>query len=399
MPPGSEATVSRSAAIVAPRYPEGGTVGGAETLLRQLALYLAEAGWSVDFLTTCAQDHHTWENSVPAGVRKSGPLNVHFFPVDADRDLRTFLSVQDAICAEREVPPEQQQAWLKNSVNSEPLFEHLRTHGERYDAILCGPYLFGLAYHAALIHPERTALVPCLHDESFAYLDCFRDLFHRVKRIIFNAEPERDLAARLYGDRFLAEPVVGMGLDAFDADPSRFRRERGIDAPYLIYCGRREPLKGTPLMVDYFRAFRERTGRDLKLVLTGAGSVDIPESIREHVHDLGFVSEQEKHDAMAGALAFCHPSTNESFGIVLMESWLAGRPALVHAGGDVLPTHCRQANGGLWFRRYPQFEEEVLLLLDQPDIATALGAAGKHYVNTNYSHAATTTRLIAALTD
>ena len=39
---------------------------------------------------------------------------------------------------------------------------------------------------------------------------------------------------------------------------------------------------------------------------------------------------------MAGALAFCHPSVNESFGIVLLESWLARTPALVHAGSDVL---------------------------------------------------------------
>ncbi len=390
--------MSKSAAIVAPRYPEGGTVGGAETLLRQLALYLAEAGWSVDFLTTCAQDHHTWANSVPPGVRQSGPLNVHFFPVDPDRDLRTFLTIQEAICARREVSAEQQQAWLRNNVNSTPLFDHLREKGDQYDAILCGPYLFGLAYHAALIHPERTALVPCLHDEAFAYLDCFKDLFHRVKRILFNAAPERDLATRLYGERFANEPVVGMGLAPFTADASRFRQQHQLDAPFILYCGRREPLKGTPLLIDYFRAFRERTGRDLKLVLTGAGSVDIPDTIRDHVLDLGFVSEQEKHDAMAAALAFCHPSTNESFGIVLMESWLADRPVLVHAGGEVLPTHCRHSNGGLWFRRYPEFEEELLLLLDQPEIADALGAAGHDYVTANYSHAATTQRLIAALT-
>ena len=387
----------RSAAIVAPRYPEGGTVGGAETLLRQLALYLAEAGWSVDFLTTCAQDHHTWANSVPAGVRQSGPLSVHFFPVDADRDLRTFLNIQSAICCGQTVSLEQQKLWLRNSVNSEPLFEHLRQQGEQYDAILCGPYLFGLAYHAALIHPDRTAWVPCLHDEAFAYQSCFRELAHQVRHTLFNSLPERELAVRLYGDRFANEPIVGMGLDAFETDAARFRRERHIDAPYLIYCGRRELLKGTPLLIEYFRAFRERTGRDIHLVLTGAGTVEIPDAIRPYVHDLGFVSEQEKHDAMAGALAFCHPSTNESFGIVLMEAWLAGRPALVHAGGDVLPTHCRLGNGGLWFRRYPEFEESLLVLLDNPAVATALGEAGRAYVEQNYSHAHIAHQLIQTL--
>ena len=132
-------------------------------------------------------------------------------------------------------------------------------------------------------------------------------------------------------------------------------------------------------------------------MLTGAGTVEIPDAIRPYVHDLGFVSEQEKHDAMAGALAFCHPSTNESFGIVLMEAWLAGRPALVHAGGDVLPTHCRLGNGGLWFRRYPEFEESLLVLLDNPAVATALGEAGRAYVEQNYSHAHIAHQLIQTL--
>ena len=389
--------MSKAAAIVAPRFPEGGTVGGAETLLRQLALYLAEAGWSVDFLTTCAQDHHTWANTITPGVRRVGPLKVHFFPVDPDRDLRTFHNIQRAICGGQTISREQQHLWLRNSVNSEPLFEHLRTEGKQYDAILCGPYLFGLAYHAALIHPERTAWVPCLHDEAFAYQGCFKELAHQVRHILFNSQPERELAVRLYGDKFATEPIVGMGLAPFDADADRFRRAHKIDAPYLIYCGRRELLKGTPLMVDYLRAFRTRTGRDIKLVLTGAGSVDIPDALRAHVYDLGFVSEQEKHDAMAGALAFCHPSTNESFGIVLMESWLAGRPAIVHAGGEVLPTHCRHSNGGLWFRRYPEFEESLLLLLDHPELADALGASGRAYVMQNYSHAAVASTLIQAL--
>ncbi len=38
------------------------------------------------FLTTCAQDHFTWKNVLPAGERRVGPLTVISFPVDEDRD-------------------------------------------------------------------------------------------------------------------------------------------------------------------------------------------------------------------------------------------------------------------------------------------------------------------------
>jgi glycosyltransferase involved in cell wall biosynthesis len=156
-------------------------------------------------------------------------------------------------------------------------------------------------------------------------------------------------------------------------------------------------MKGTPLLLDYFDAFRARSGRDIKLVLTGSGPVDISPRIADFVLDTGFLDEKDKHDAMAGALAFCHPSVNESFGIVLLESWLARTPALVHAGSDVLKYQCRSSNGGMWFRSYPEFEEELLLLLTNTSLRNAIGNAGREYVMREYSWNAITPKLIAAL--
>jgi glycosyltransferase involved in cell wall biosynthesis len=113
--------------------------------------------------------------------------------------------------------------------------------------------------------------------------------------------------------------------------------------------------------------------------------------------DLGFVSEQDKHDAMAGALAFCHPSVNESLSIVILESWLAGTPVLVHAGSEVMRNQCLRSNGGLWFRNYPEFEEALMLLIAQPDTRRALAANGKRFVESEYAWPAVESRLQAAL--
>ncbi len=384
-------------AFIAPRFAEGGTVGGAETLLKNLADHAAAAGRQVTFLTTCAQSHFSWENTLPPGRRQIGRLDVHFFPVDPDRDVGEFLRVQAQIDRGVPVSARDEVLWIQNSVNSRALCDYLKAHGGEFDRILAGPYLFGVTYHAARVWPDKTLLVPCLHDEVFAYLGIMHGMFGSVAGCLFNSAPERELARRLYAFPDAKSSVVGMGLDPFEADPAAFARRHKLAQPYVMYAGRREAGKGTPLLCDYLHAFRERTGRDLKLVCTGSGPIEAPPALQEHILDLGFVSEQEKREAMAGAVAFVHPSVNESFGIVLLEAWLAGTPGLVHARSAVLRWQCAQSNGGLWFRHYPDFEEALLRLLDDPPLRHALGAAGRAYVRQNYAWPAVEQRLFAAL--
>ncbi|MBU1693712.1 MAG: glycosyltransferase [Verrucomicrobia bacterium] len=384
-------------AVVCPRYSETGTVGGAETLLKRLAELAAADGRRVSILTTCASSHFTWENTLPPGSRRVGDLDVRFFPVDADRDVGAFLRVQQVISQRGLFTIEDERLWIRNSVNSRALLDHLREHGADYDRILAGPYLFGLTFFAAQVHPQKTVLVPCLHDEPFAYLEIMRELFGAVVGFAFNTEPERDLARRLFSLPAENCAVVGMDIEPFEADPAVFARARGLDRPYGLYSGRREGGKGTPLLCEYLQAFRERTGEDVNLVFTGSGPIEAPAELQPHILDVGFVSEREKHEAMAGALAFIHPSVNESLGIVLLESWLAGTPALVHAGSEVLRWQCRRSNGGLWFRHYPDFEQELLLLLRQPELRRRLGAAGHEYVLREYSREAIQARLFKVL--
>lgn len=384
-------------AFIAPRFPEGATVGGAETLLKSLAACAAGAGRQVTFLTTCARNHFTWDNEVPPGERIVDGIKVHFFPVDSNRDIRTFSRLQEIISRGGHLSTEDQQAWLSNSVNSKPLYDYLAKHGNEFDRIIAGPYLFGVTYFASGIHPHKTMLVPCLHDEPFAYLPAIGDMFRSIGGMMFNSEPERDLACRLYDLQPGRCFVVGMGISPFTADPASFAARRGLTAPYVIYSGRREPLKGTPMLLDYMTAFRSRSGRDVKLVVTGSGQMNIPPELIPHVLDVGFLEEQEKFEAMTGAVAFCHPSKNESFSIVIMESWLAGTPVLVTAGSEVMRYHCLRSNGGLWFRSYPEFEQELSQLLDSPGLRTSMGRSGREYVLREYSWPTIRERLFTAL--
>jgi glycosyltransferase involved in cell wall biosynthesis len=379
-----------SIAVVVPRHADGATAGGAETLLRQLALRCAGRGLRVRLLTTCAKSHFTWANERPAGVVRDGPIEVEYFPVD-DRDAGVFLEHQQAMGRGAELTRAQEEAWLANSVHSRALYEHLRTAD--YDRVLAGPYLFGLTVGAARVRPEKTLLVPCLHDEPFAYVSLIREMFGAVRGCLFNSEPERDLAARICGLPAARGRVVGMGIEPFDADPAAFAARRGIDAPYVLYSGRREAAKGVPMLAEYVRVFRERTGRDVRLVMTGSGPVDP----HPFVLDAGMLPEAEKREAMVGARVFCHPSRLESLGIVLLEAFMAGTPALVNEGSEVLQWQCRRSGAGLGFRHYPDFEAMLDRLLADEPLRARMGAQGRRFVQAEYSWPAVDARLFQAL--
>lgn len=371
-------------AFVSPRWAPD-AAGGAEVLSRLLAERLCLRGHTVEALSTCAEDPHTWTNVRPAGTEVVNNVTVRRFPVDPGRLSREFLSIQDRISRGHRVTREDEERWVGGSAVSGELNSYLHRHREEYDAFVFVPYLFGVTWSGSQICPERSLLIPCLHDEPFANLSIYCDMFRRFRGFLFNSPPEMELAQRLYRVPVDRSFLVSMGFEEKEGCKAEsFRRRTGLSDPFLLYAGRREGGKNTPLLVKYFHTFRRRTGRPLKLVLLGSGETGLV-SGDDDILDLGFVPEKDKRDAMAASLAFCQPSVNESFSIVLMESWLAGRPVLVHGGCNVTRYHAQESNGGLWFEDYLTFEECVRWLLDHPAGADAMAVSGKSYVLRNYS--------------
>ena len=123
---------------------------------------------------------------------------------------------------------------------------------------------------------------------------------------------------------------------------------------------------------------------DLKLVLIGGGEMQIPADVRDHVIDLGFVDRQDKYDAIAASEFLCQPSKNESFSLVIMESWLCGRPVLVHEKCAVTANFAREAEGGLYFNDYFEFEGCTDFFLSKKDTAAQMGRNGCAYVKKNF---------------
>jgi glycosyltransferase involved in cell wall biosynthesis len=358
--------------------------GGAEAECRATARALARRGVPVEILTTCARDHVSeWTDHYPEGLSEEDGLLVRRFKV-RPRNPERYLRLHWRLHLGGRLSSFEEEDFVRESINSNDLYGYLATERDRYWYAFI-PYCFGTTWEGALIAPERSLVIPCLHDEPFAQLRWTRRVLRAVRAVCCHVPAERALAEAVAGPGPFA--LVGEGVDPPPAgDPQRFRQTHRIWDPFLLYAGRKAREKNTPLLVEYYARYRlTHPDRPLKLVLIGSGGVRIPQRLSEEVLDLGFVPAQDKADAYAAALALCQPSLLESFSIVMMEAWLAGTPSLVHAGCAVTRDHCLASNGGLFFGEYFEFVEAVDLLLGDPALRRRLAENGRTYVLGNYT--------------
>ncbi len=379
-------------AIVTPRFGEH-LSGGAELLARWYAERLSARGDTVDVFTTCATDNIDWRNDVEPGTEQIGRVTVRRFPLRA-RDVALFHELDATMRQGFELGDDMELIWLRNGASSEELEDELYTRVDEYDAVLALPYLFGTTYFTYEICPEKCIVIPCLHDEPAAHQAFTARMLTRTRGLIFNSDAEARLAHRLV-PTLAPGATVGVGIERrsdVTRPPSRRKRKQDTSLS-LLYVGRREVHKNFPLVLEYFMRYKTRRPGDLRLVLAGGAGDPFPE--REDIVEV--VPDWDSLDFFGDATIFCHPGVNESFSIVLLQAWLMERPAVVHAECEVTREHCERANGGLWFRSYPEFETICDRLLASPELRAQLGSNGRAYVEREYSWDAVLRRLDDAL--
>lgn len=372
-------------------------VGGAEIVLRQMALGLQERGWDVEVLTTCAMDHHSWANVAPPGESVEEGLRVRRFPAVNDR-VDEHQELERRVLHGEHLTPAEQQRWLNSGMRVPGLLDHLRGHAREYRALLFTPYPSWVTAACSQVEPERSVLWTCLHDEPYAALDLFRHVFAEVGGLLFQSGPEHDLAHRL--DWNLAPHAeVGCGVEVPAAyDPTGFRERHGITGRFLLYVGRREGAKGWDELLDAFTTVTVRHDLPFSLVTIGAGAVRAPAPVADRVVDLGFLPDADRDDAFAAADAYLQPSRNEAFSRTIMEAWLAGTPVLANAGSDVVAWHCKQSGAGLLYADQNDFARHLRFLADAPtEVARAAAEGGRAYVLENYRWDAVLDRVEAAI--
>ena len=123
-----------------------------------------------------------------------------------------------------------------------------------------------------------------------------------------------------------AGPVV-----AEAADPGRFRRRYGIEAPFVLFLGRKVAYKGYRELATAARAvWRELP--DVAFIFAGpeteASRGFFAAQRDDRLVSLAALGLQDKTDALAACEAVCVPSLEESLGGVYLEAWTQAKPVI-----------------------------------------------------------------------
>ena len=375
--------VSRKIGFVTPWYGDQ-IPGGAEMETREVVKHLHAAGIRVEVLTTCVEkfssdwnvDYHKPGYTVEAGIP------IRRFRV-RKRCTAEFDKVNLKLMNSLPVSEEEEKIFFQERINSPDLYDYINKNIDDYTLFIFIPYMFGTTYFGCQVCPEKSVLIPCLHDEPYAYMQVLKEVFPKVRGMVFNAEPERHLAETLYGVKGPAFHCIGIGIDYPQyGNAEQFRKKYQIIEPFILYAGRKEAGKRVDQLLNYFTEYKKKNPSSLKLVLIGNGQIDLH---NDDVIDLGFVSRQDKHDAYSASSVFCNPSQFESFSLVIMESWLAAKPVLVNGACEVTTDFVKQSNGGLYYCNFAEFEKCLTYLLVHRNISIAMGLNGKQFVEKNFT--------------
>ena len=369
-------------AVVVQRY--GADIsGGAELHARYVAERLS-AHADVRVLTTCARDYVSWRNEWPPGDDLVNGIPVERFAVARERDLADFRE-RSARVFRHTHSVHAELGWLESQgPTSPPLIKRLRRAADECDFIVLFSARYSHAFHGARLAPEKAVLVPTAEREASLGLQIFPPIFRGVRAIMYNSFEEQALITALSSNAHVPGVVVGIGSPIPDSvSPGRARQKFDLHNPFIIYVGRIDANKGCDELFRHFAEYVERSDRPLDLVLIGTPVLQIPAHPR--IRHLGYVSDQDKFDAMAAAELLVMPSPYESLSMVALEAWALGRPVLASARCDVLVGQCLRSNAGLYYEDAREFGAALDVLLSDRALATGFGSNGREYFARHYS--------------
>jgi glycosyltransferase involved in cell wall biosynthesis len=154
--------------------------------------------------------------------------------------------------------------------------------------------------------------------------------------------------------------------------------------PLVLTVGQLIERKGTADLIAAIGRLR-RAGRRVQLAIVGDGPLRhalegraAAEGVTDDVHFIGRMEHVRVLALMARAQLFALPSWNEAFGLVYTEAMAQSTPVLAIQGGGPEDFIDHGVSGWLVPARDPEAIAGVIAwVLDDPDGATAIGAAGR----------------------
>jgi len=357
--------------------------GGAELHCRWIAEHMRKYS-DVEVLTTRALDYITWENHYPCGKGVVNGVPVRRFSVTRTRCPERFGRLQRFIL-ENEHRVEDELRWIEEEGPCAPsLVRYISNHATDYDHFIFFSYRYYHSFFGVQAVPEKSVLVPTAEHDAVIHLKIFKDLFNVPRAFVYNSVEERRMIEGISRNGHIPGDIVGVGIEVPPVSSGeRFRGRHGIEGDYILYIGRIDENKGCHRLFEHFLRFKTETGSPVKLILIGNAVLKIP--CHPDLVPLGFLSEEDKFDALEGARLLVMPSFYESLSMVTLEAWAMRKPVLANARCEVLKGQCLRSNAGLFYDNYEEFRESLALLLGSEGLRRAMGGNGRKYYDAHYT--------------
>jgi glycosyltransferase involved in cell wall biosynthesis len=205
-----------------------------------------------------------------------------------------------------------------------------------------------------VVPPTGAAALVTVHDTAFAHSPDLVTAASRRYTSLLRAALQRGATVHVFSDRVRTEVCdlfrlsgdrvvcVHPGIAELPPGDAAAGRRRAGAPRYLLALGTEEPRKNYPRLVAAFDVVAA-TDPEVHLVVAGArgwGSEALDAAVRAAAHRdrvvrLGYVSDPDRSDLLAGAAALVYPSLDEGFGHPPLEAMRFGIPVVAARAGAI----------------------------------------------------------------
>jgi phosphatidylinositol alpha 1,6-mannosyltransferase len=197
--------------------------------------------------------------------------------------------------------------------------------------------------------------------------------FYKIPKILF--APNQDIMQSL--ELATGKPcfLMSHAVDTTVFSPE-FRNRQG--GPFQIgYVGRLTPEKGVRWLARLEEALLALGHRDFRIVVVGEGAEEtwLRGQMRQ-AEFKGVLTGTDLSKAFANFDLLAFPSETDTFGLVVLEAFASGVPAVVTGGGGPKYT-VRHGQTGYVADNFEAFASFTAMLMDRPDLLSAMRATAR----------------------
>ncbi len=387
-------------------------IGGTETLIQKLSEQLVQRyGDEVTVFTTTAARNCSvfWlrgEPTLPVGTERINGVDVNRFPI-----FNHFGFVRHRLAQLGDMAKLPFSDRLRALFNGPIIFGMTQAIARFRADVICASSFPFLHMHYALAGGKRSntpvILHGALHTADPRNFD--RPLIYtaisKANAYIANSTFEQNyLIARGIPAQKIITIGVGVDLKQFDGVEGQELREKygWGNNPVIAFVGHLAKRKGVHKLLTAMPTVWKRYPR-ARLLLAGAGTPDVrhleqliarlPVDYQNAITIRLDFPEAEKAKIIAACDLLVFPSTQESFGIVLLEAWACRKPVIGLRAGAI-PSIIDESIDGLLANpdEVNDLARAVCELLANPEQRTQMGEAGYQKTKRQYTWETVTDR-------